>query len=138
MIPSHSVFLRELFIPIWGAGVTRQKKTEDRTRELRKKARRCKDGRARIKRTSTRETLPETTRRPRGWAPSARRTRQRLPSSFVQGATGTGERDGAAESAAWPGAMPHALLEGAPGSSPTPPPRRSEPARRDGGEVSRV
>lgn len=97
MIPSHSVFLRELFIPIWGAGVTRQKKTEDRTRELRKKARRpsgqCKDGRARIKRTSTRETLPETTRRPRGWAPSARRTRQRLPRSFVQGATGTGERE---------------------------------------------
>lgn len=97
MIPSHSVFLRELFIPIWGAGVTRQKKTEDRTRELRKKARRpsgqCKDGRARIKRTSTRETLPETTRRPRGWAPSARRTRQRLPRSFVQGATGTGESE---------------------------------------------
>lgn len=50
--------------------MTRQKKTEDRTRELRKKARRpsgqCKDGRARIKRTSTRETLPETTRRPQG------------------------------------------------------------------------
>lgn len=147
MIPSHSVFLGELF-QSGGGGVTRQKKTEDRTRELRKKARRpsgqCKDGRARIKRTSTRETLPETTRRPRGWAPSARRTRQRLPRSFVQGATGTEEREGAAESAAWPGAMPHALLEGAPGSvpaarsSPTPPPRRSEPARRDGGEVSRV
>lgn len=148
MIPSHSIFLRELFQSGGGGGVTRQKKAEDRIRELRKKARRPsgqgRDRRARIKRPSTRETLPETTRRPRGWAPSARRTRQRPPRSLVPGATCTEEREGQLKAAAWPGAMPHALLEGAPASvpaarsSPTPPPSRSEPARRDRGEVSRA
>lgn len=72
MIPSHSAFLRELF-QSGGKKVTRQKKTGDRTRELRKKARRpsgqCKDGRARIKRTSIRETLPETVEGPRAGHP---------------------------------------------------------------------
>lgn len=88
-----------------------QKETEDRTRELRKKARRssgqCKEGRARIKRSDG-ETLPEKTRRPLGWAPRPRHTRLWPPRSFVPGSARTGERKwaGKATGLAWPGVMP--------------------------------
>lgn len=122
-------------------------KTEDRTRELRKKG-------AAIKRpVQTWEgenkeekwgTLPEKPKRRQGWAPRPRHTRQRPPRSFVPGSTRKEERKGVGEATglAWRDAA-RALLEGAPGSVPaarsslSPPPSCTEPALRDRGEVSR-